>query len=51
MRFLDQDEDNPQALYRLLRELGAPAHCYVIRGDGEYHELVLYPRTPSTPTG
>jgi hypothetical protein len=39
MRFLSQDEDNPAALYRLLRELGAPARCYVIPGDGEYHQL------------
>ena len=39
MYFLDREEDNPRALYTLLRELGAPARCYVMWGDGEYQEL------------
>jgi hypothetical protein len=36
IRRLSREEDNPRALYALLRKLGAPEGCYVMSGDSEY---------------
>ena len=36
IRQLTRDEDNPRALYALLRKLGAPEGCYVMSGDSDY---------------
>ena len=36
IRRLEPEEDNPRALYALLRKLGAPEGCYVMSGDPGY---------------
>ena len=36
IRRLSREEDNPRALYALLRKLGAPEGCYVMSAMGEY---------------
>ena len=43
IRWLSREEDNPRALYALLRKLGAPEDCYVMSGgyyDGADVELL-----------
>jgi hypothetical protein len=41
IRGLSREEDNPRALYALLRKLGAPEGCYVMSGDSAYDGAYL----------